>query len=240
MDRRLTEQDAAALALAALAHVRSGQVVGLGSGQAATAFVRALGREVKAGLEVRAVPTSEAVAGLAGRLGIPLVSLDEAPVIDVTLDGADEVDPHLDLIKGYGGALVREKVVAAASRRLVILVGREKLVPVLGSRGKLPVEVVPFAAGFCRRRFAELGCAPVLRSAGPTPVLSDNGNLIFDCAVGPIADPAGLDETLRRVPGVVGTGLFVGLAQAVLVVEGGRATSLTRPGGEAHPGERGG
>ena len=240
MDRRLTEQDAAALAQAALAHVRSGQVVGLGSGQAATAFVRALGREVKAGLEVRAVPTSEAVAGLAGRLGIPLVSLDEAPVIDVTLDGADEVDPHLDLIKGYGGALVREKVVAAASRRLVILVGREKLVPVLGSRGTLPVEVVPFAAGFCRRRFAELGCAPVLRSAGPTPVLSDNGNLIFDCAVGPIADPAGLDTTLRRIPGVVGTGLFVGLAQAVLVVEDGRATTLTRPGSQAHPGELGG
>ena len=240
MDRRLTEQDAAALAQAALAHVRSGQVVGLGSGQAATAFVRALGREVKAGLEVRAVPTSEAVAGLAGRLGIPLVSLDEAPVIDVTLDGADEVDPHLDLIKGYGGALLREKVVAAASRRLVILVGREKLVPVLGSRGKLPVEVVPFAAGFCRRRFAALGYAPVLRASGPAPVLSDNGNLIFDCAVGPIADPAGLDETLRRVPGVVGTGLFVGLAQAVLVVEDGRATTLTRPGSQAHPGELGG
>ena len=240
MDRRLTEQDAAALAQAALAHVRSGQVVGLGSGQAATAFVRALGREVKAGLEVRAVPTSEAVAGLAGRLGIPLVSLDEAPVIDVTLDGADEVDPHLDLIKGYGGALVREKVVAAASRRLVILVGREKLVPVLGSRGKLPVEVVPFAAGFCRRRFAALGYAPVLRASGPAPVLSDNGNLIFDCAVGPIADPAGLDTTLRRIPGVVGTGLFVGLAQAVLVVEDGRATTLTRPGSQAHPGELGG
>jgi ribose 5-phosphate isomerase A len=240
VDRRLTEQDAAALAQAALAHVRSGQVVGLGSGQAATAFVRALGREVKAGLEVRAVPTSEAVAGLAGRLGIPLVSLDEAPVIDVTLDGADEVDPHLDLIKGYGGALVREKVVAAASRRLVILVGREKLVPVLGSRGTLPVEVVPFAAGFCRRRFAALGCAPVLRSTGPAPVLSDNGNLIFDCAVGPIADPAALDATLGRIPGVVGTGLFVGLAQAVLVVEDGRTTTLTRPGGEAHPGERGG
>ena len=240
MDRRLTEQDAAALALAALAHVRSGQVVGLGSGQAATAFVRALGREVKAGLEVRAVPTSEAVAGLAGRLGIPLVSLEEAPVIDVTLDGADEVDPRLDLIKGYGGALLREKVVAAASRRLVILVGREKLVPVLGSRGKLPVEVVPFAAGFCRRRFAALGYAPVLRASGPAPVLSDNGNLIFDCAVGPIADPAGLDLTLRRIPGVVGTGLFVGLAQAVLVVEDGRATTLTRPGSQAHPGELGG
>ena len=220
------------LAERALAYVRSGQVVGLGSGQAATAFVQALGREVRGGLAVTAVPTSEATAALAARLGIPLVSLDEAPAIDVALDGADEVDPHLDLIKGYGGALVREKIVAAASRRLIILVGRDKLVPVLGSRGTLPVEVVPFAAGFCRRRLAEVGCRPVLRSNGSAPVLSDNGNLIFDCAVSPIPDAARLDETLRRIPGVVGTGLFVGIARAVLVAEGGRVTTLTRPEGE--------
>jgi len=226
---RLTEQDLTALAASALGYVRSGDVVGLGSGQAATAFVHALGRDVAAGLTVSAVPTSEATAALAGGLGIPLVSLDEAAAIDVTLDGADEVDPHLDLIKGYGGALVREKVVAAASRRLVVLVGREKLVPVLGSRGKLPVEVLPFAAGFCRRRLAELGCAPVLRANGSAPTRSDNGNLIFDCSVSPIADPGHLDDSLRRIPGVVGTGLFVGLAQVVLVVDGGRVTTLTRP-----------
>lgn len=229
MDGRLTEQDLTALAASALAYVRSGHVVGLGSGQAATAFVRALGREVKAGLAVTAVPTSEATAALAGGLGIPLVSLDEAAAIDVTLDGADEVDPRLDLIKGYGGALVREKVVAAASRRLVILVGREKLVSVLGSRGKLPVEVLPFAAGFCRRRLAELGCAPVLRANGSGPTRSDNGNLIFDCFVRPITDPGQLEDSLRRIPGVVGTGLFVGLAQVVLVVDDGRVTTLTRP-----------
>jgi ribose 5-phosphate isomerase A len=229
----LTDQDAATLAEQALAHVQPGGIIGLGTGRAATAFVRALGREVKAGLRVRAVPTSEATAALAERLGIPLVSLDEAPLIDVTLDGADEVDPDLDLIKGYGGALVREKVVAAASRRLVVLVGRDKLVPVLGSRGVLPVEVVPFAAGFCRRRLAEAGCDPVLRSRGSAPVLSDNGNLIFDCAVGPIADPAGLDEILRRIPGVVGTGLFVGAAHVALVADGGRVTTLTRRTSEA-------
>src|SRR3989442_1548672 len=156
MSMSLTDADAAALAAHALAYVHPGQVIGLGSGQAATAFVHALGREVQAGLSVTAVPTSEATATLARQLGIPLAALDDLPV-DVTVDGADEVDTRLDLIKGYGGALVREKVVAAASRRLVILVGRDKLVQVLGSRGKLPIEVVPFAAGFCRRRLAEAG-----------------------------------------------------------------------------------
>jgi ribose 5-phosphate isomerase A len=231
MGRHLTDPDAAALAEQALTYVQTGTVVGLGSGHAASAFVRALGQKVKAGLQVRAVPTSEATAALAGRLGIPLVSLDEAALIDVTLDGADEVDPHLDLIKGYGGALVREKVVAAASRRLVVLVGRDKLVPVLGTRGVLPVEVVPFAAGFCRRRLVDAGCDPVLRTGGSAPVRSDNGNVIFDCAVGPIADPARLDETLRRIPGVVGTGLFVGVAHTVLVASDGRVTTLTRRAG---------
>src|SRR2546427_12634632 len=199
----LSESDAAALAAHALAYVRPSQVVGLGSGHAARAFVHALGREMQAGLRVMAVPTSEAPATLARQLGIPLVSLDDAPSVDVTLDGADEVDPGLDLIKGYGGALIREKVVAAASRRLVILVGRDKLVPVLGSRGKLPIEVVPFAAGFCRRRLTEEGYAPVLRMNGAALGVTDNTNLIFDCAVSPITDATRLDGTLRSIPGVV-------------------------------------
>jgi ribose 5-phosphate isomerase A len=154
---RLTESDAAALAAHALAYVRPGQVIGLGSGQAATAFVRALGEKVAAGLRVTGVPTSEATTTLARTLGIPLTSLDDTPSVDVTVDGADQVDACLDLIKGYGGALVREKVVAAASRRLVILVGGEKIVPVLGTRGTLPIEVIPFAVGFCRRRLADAG-----------------------------------------------------------------------------------
>jgi len=228
MSMSLTDADAAALAAHALAHVRPGQVIGLGSGQAATAFVHALGREVQAGLRVTAVPTSEATARLARQLGIPLASLEDLPV-DVTVDGADEVDTRLDLIKGYGGALVREKVVAAASRRLVILVGRNKLVPVLGSRGKLPIEVVPFAAGFCRRRFAEAGYASVLRKNGTAPVVTDNANLILDCAVGPIADPLQLDGRLRSIPGVVGTGLFLGMAHTVLVWHKGSVTTMARP-----------
>jgi len=225
----LTDSDAAALAAHALAYVHPGQVIGLGSGQAATAFVHVLGRAVQAGLRTTAVPTSEATANLARQLGIPLASLEDVPAIDVTVDGADEVDPRLDLIKGYGGALVREKIVAAASRRLVILVGRDKLVPVLGSRGKLPVEVVPFAVGFCRRRLVEAGYAPVVRKNGTAPVVTDNANLILDCAVSPIADATQLDGKLRSIPGVVGTGLFVGMAHTVLAWDEGRVTTMARP-----------
>ena len=231
MPSRLSESDSAALASHALSYVRPGQVIGLGSGQAAWAFVHELGRAVQAGLRVTAVPTSEATATLARRLGIPIVSLDDAPSIDVTLDGADEVDARLDLIKGYGGALVREKIVAAASRRLVILVGREKIVPMLGTRGRLPIEVVPFGAGFCRRRLAAEGYPPVVRTDGGTPAVSDNGNLILDCTVHRIADAAGVDEKLRAIPGVVGTGLFVGMAHTVLVWDEGRVTTMSRPEG---------
>ena len=136
---RLTAEGAAALAAEALRLVSSGQIVGLGTGQAATAFVRALGQRVAGGLDVRGVPTSEATAELARQLGIKLVSLDDIESIDVAVDGADEVDARADLIKGYGGALLREKLVATAARRFVVLVGAEKLVPVLGSRGRLPL-----------------------------------------------------------------------------------------------------
>lgn len=223
----MTDQEAAALGAEAIAEVKSGHVVGLGTGQAATAFIHALGHAVKAGLTVTAVPTSEASATLARRLGIPLV--DEPVALDVAVDGADEVDPRLDLVKGYGGALVREKVVAAAARRFLVLVGAEKLVPALGTRGRVPVEVVPFSAPFCRRRLAELGYPPTARVKDGAPVVTDNGNLILDCAVGPIADPGALDAAVRAIPGVVGTGLFVGLAHAVMVWDRGRARTLVRP-----------
>lgn len=238
MSVSLTDSDAATLAAYALAYVRPGQVIGLGSGQAATAFVHALGREVQAGLGVTGVPTSEATATLARELGISLVSLEDSPSIDVTVDGADEVDAGLDLIKGYGAAFIREKVVAAASRRLVILVGREKLVPVLGSRGKLPIEVLPFAAGFCRRRLADEGYAPLLRKNGGAAVVTDNGNLVFDCAVGPIADATRLEGTLKSIPGVIGTGLFVRMAHTVLVSHEGRVTTMSRAASERR--EKGG
>lgn len=193
-------------------------VVGLGSGRAAEAFVRALGARVRAGLAVRGLPTSVPTANLAAAEGIPLVGFEDVEDVDVTVDGADEVDPRLDLIKGYGRALVREKIVAAASRRVIILVGAEKLVDQLGQRGIVPVEVVPFAAPFCARAFRHLGCRPELRQeADGAPVCSDNGNHIIDCRVAPLADAGALDAGLRGIPGVVGTGLFLGVADVVLV-----------------------
>lgn len=206
----------------ALEHVRDGQTLGLGTGRAATAFVEALGERVAAGLRIRGVPTSEATATLAGRLGIPLLTLEEAGVLDVTFDGADEVDPNLDLIKGYGGALVREKVVAASSRRFVVLVGAEKLVPSLGARGILPVEVVPFAEALCRRRLLEFGCEPGVRQRDGKPYITDNGNWILDCKVSKISDPGELDRRILSIPGVLGTGLFVGMADVVLIEDGDR------------------
>jgi ribose 5-phosphate isomerase A len=202
----------------ALEMVPDESVIGLGSGRAAWAFVELLGRCVRAGrLKVRGVPTSAKTADVAARAGVPLVGLEEADELAITVDGADEVDPALNLVKGYGRALVREKVVAAASRRLVILVGEAKLVRHLGDRGRLPVEVVPFAVPLCRRRLACLGLKPELWCEGSTPGLTDNGNHVLDCAVGPLDNPARLDDAIRRVPGVVGTGLFVDMTDTVLV-----------------------
>ncbi len=212
----------------ALDFVRDESVVGLGSGRAATAFIRALGRRVKAGLRVRAVPTSEATADLARQLRIPLLAPGDETEIDVTVDGADEVDPNLDLIKGYGGALVREKIVASASRKLVILVGPEKLVQVLGARGRLPVEIVPLALASCQRRLLDLKCRSRLRRAGSEPLVTDNGNYILDCEVSPIEAPGRLETALLSVPGVVGTGLFLGMADSVLIQRGKRIEERSR------------
>ena len=201
----------------ALTFVEDGDVEGLGTGRAASAFVHALGERIKAGLRVRGIPTSLATERLAGGLGIPLATLDEVEGLDITVDGADEVDPQLDVIKGYGGALIREKIVAAASRRLVILVGPEKLVPVLGTRGRLPVEVVPFGASTCARKLRALGYEARLREADGAPVESDNGNAILDCRVGAIRDPVVLERSLVEIPGVIGTGLFLGMVETVVI-----------------------
>ena len=210
----------AAIAAAAVEMIQDGFVVGLGSGRAAMAFVEALGKRTQQGLRIRGVATSQATADLAKTCAIPLVTIDEIDAIDITVDGADEVDPHLDLIKGWGGALVREKIVAAASKRLVIVVGSEKLVSVLGARGKLPVEVVPFGMGRCRRRLAELGLVSNPRIGGGNLFVTDNGNHILDCQVSAISNPAELEAKLCSIPGVVGTGLFPGMAETVLVQEG--------------------
>jgi ribose 5-phosphate isomerase A len=204
-------------------------IVGLGTGRAATAFICALSDRTSSGLRISAVPTSDESARLASSLGIPLVSLDETNLIDVTIDGADEVDRSLNLIKGYGGALVREKIVASASKRFIVLVGPEKLVDRLGARGRLPVEILGFATGFCRRRFADFGITADIRMNGELPFLTDNGNLILDCRVSEIEDVAGLEQKLRSVPGVVGTGLFLGMADKVFVLDNSGFRLLNRP-----------
>ena len=221
-----TSDSLATLATHALGFVRAGDVVGLGSGRAAEAFVRALGARVRDGLRARGVPTSEATERLARELGIDLVGLEAE--IELTVDGADEVDGRLNLIKGHGGAFVRERIVAAASRRQIILVTSDKLVETLGARGTLPVEVMPFAAPFCRRRLEDLELKPTLRMQEERPFVTDNFNVIFDCAAGPIEDPPGLEQAIRGIPGVIDTGLFLGTAERIIVADGDAIRELVR------------
>jgi ribose 5-phosphate isomerase A len=206
----------------ALELVPDGCAIGLGSGRAAWAFVELLGERIRAGrLRVRGVPTSEETARIATQHGVPLIGLNEVSELFLTVDGADEVDPNLDLIKGYGRALVREKIVAASSRQLVILVGDEKLVPQLGTRGRLPIEIVPFALPLCLRLLDDLALKPILWEIlweqNNQPALSDNDNYILDCTIDPIADAGRLERSILNIPGVVDTGLFLNMAQIVLV-----------------------
>ncbi len=198
----------------ALEYVPVGGTIGLGTGTAATAFIHAL---AGANRKIRGVATSQASAALAEQLGISLTTLDEVESLDVDFDGADEVDPAGNLIKGYGGALVREKIVAGASKKLVVLIGPEKIVAKLGERGKLPVEIVPFALGPCQYKLPKLGCDPVLRLKNGKPFVTDNGNYILDCRLSPLDRPDELEATLLRIPGVVGTGLFLSMASVILI-----------------------
>jgi ribose 5-phosphate isomerase A len=210
--------------------VSDGQIVGLGSGRAAAAFVKALAERVRAGLHVRGVPTSGRTAALATEQGIPLVDLDSIDAIDVAIDGADEVaEPTLDMVKGLGGAMLRERVVAAAAKQWIILVGKDKVSPVLGTRGVLPVEVVPFAATFCHRRLADLGLEGELRRTNGPVYVTDNGNHIFDCKIGPLSDPAALNRSVRAIPGVVEAGFFLAMNPIVLVQDGEAIRELGGP-----------
>ena len=205
--------------------VTSGMRLGLGTGSTARHFVDIIGERTRAGLEVVCVPTSEATRAQAEALGIPLTTLDATPELDLTVDGADEFDPDFNLTKGGGGALLREKIVAAASGRLVVIVDRTKQVARLG-KFPLPIEVVPFGLAATRRLVvdaaAEAGCrGPIdLRRDGQGHVfVTDGGHYILDCAFGEIPDPARLATALTRVPGVVETGLFIGMASVVIVAD---------------------
>lgn len=207
----------------ALTFVEPGMKLGLGTGSTAAMFVDLLGARVKAGLDVLCVPTSEATRVQAGRLGIRLTSLDEEPFLDLVVDGADEIDGELRLIKGGGGALLWEKIVASASDRMVVIADISKKVERLG-RYPLPVEVVPFGLKSTQRHIEVLagdaGCTGkiVLRSgADGSPFVTDSGNLLLDCAFEQIEDPESLADALQVIPGVVEHGLFLGLADVAIV-----------------------
>ena len=206
---------------AALEWVRDGMTLGLGTGRAAGAFVNALGARVADGLRITGVPTSEATKDLAARLAIPLARLEDVETLDITFDGADEVDDELDLIKGYGGAMVREKIVAARSNQLVILVGPEKLVRHLGQHGRLPIEVLPFGEALVRRELEKLGLDADRRvDERSNLVVTDNGNWILDAKLHPPLDANGLESAITAIPGVLGTGFFLGMADAVIIGDG--------------------
>jgi ribose 5-phosphate isomerase A len=215
------EKEAAGRAAARL--VRDGDVVGLGTGSTAYFAIIAIGERVKEGLKITGIPTSSQTAELARAVGIPLTTLDERPEIDITIDGADEVDPQLNLIKGGGGALLREKVVAFASKKMVVVADSSKIVSVLG-KFPLPVEVISFARNVIEKKITALGASTKLRMAADgSPYITDNGNEILDCSFGKIDDPGALARLLGDMPGIVEHGLFVGRARLVLV---GRGTSV--------------
>jgi len=214
MDQNALKELAAARAVEL---VQDGADVGLGSGSTAEIAIGMLGERVKQGLRIRGVPTSERTAMLADLAGIPLTTLEVAPRLAITLDGADEVDPDLNLIKGFGGALTREKIVARATELEVILVDESKLVERLGVRGVLPVEVLQFGWTRAAAEIAGLGLEPTLRRSLEGPYVTDNGGYILHLKIGPIDDPHALDARLKQVAGVVETGLFLGIAGLVLV-----------------------
>ena len=206
--------------------VRDGMVLGLGTGSTVYYFLQELGRMIREGLRIAGVPTSVQTTQVATQLAIPLTTLEAHPDLDLAVDGADEVDDDLNLIKGAGGALLREKIVAASAARFLIVVDDSKMVPQLGTRFPVPVEVVPFGSTPATRALEGLGARVTLRRGtnGQTWV-SDNGNYILDCHFGPIADAVALQQQLLAIPAVIDSGLFLGLTDLVLI---GHADGIRR------------
>lgn len=226
--------DADALKRAAAAEavqlVTDGMVVGLGSGSTAELFLAALAERVRGGLKITGVPTSRRVQSLAEEAGIPIAQLEDVKHIGLTVDGADEIlCPGLDLIKGRGAALLREKLVAASTERLCIVADSSKLVSTLGETQPVPVAVIPFGWAQTAERIRELGGEPTLRLASGRPLLSDDHLYILDCRFDPIADPAALSAALKSLMGVVEHGIFIGLA-ARAIVAGADGITVLKPG----------
>jgi len=230
------EQEKAQAAAAAVRWVRDGMVLGLGTGTTSAHFITQLGKRVRQGLKVQGLATSLASEALARQVGIPLLEPRRGLTFDLTVDGADELDPELRLIKGGGGALLREKVLETATRYLLVIADSSKLVPRLG-RFPLPLEVVPFALPWVLDAVEKLGGAPAVRMAKDdpnSPVHSDQKNLLVDCHFGQIADAEHLAAQLKTIPGIVEHGLFLGLARAAVIIQNGQAQVL-RPGQAARP-----
>jgi ribose 5-phosphate isomerase A len=222
------EAEKEAAARASLKYVHDGQIVGLGTGSTATIAIRYIGDRVREGLKIRGIPTSIASRDLAIQLGIPLTNFDEVQEIDVTIDGADEFDPALNLIKGGGGAMLREKIVASATNKLVIVTDSSKQVPVLG-KFPVPVEVIGFAEALVTKNIAELGASVAQRKdAAGKPYVTDEGHHILDCRFAQIPDPATLARKLSEMPGIVEHGLFVGMAKVVLMAKAGDVAEFRR------------
>lgn len=204
--------------------VENNMTVGLGTGSTVYWTIRKLGELlVKEKLKIRVVPTSRQTEKLAREFNIPLATFADVRKIDLTIDGADEISPALDLIKGGGGSLLREKLVAAASKRLIIVADESKIVTALGARA-LPIEIVPFAWEITARRVEKLNLNPVLRTRRGTAFITDNGNYILDCACRDdkkIDDPAALNRDLKLLPGIIETGFFIGMADKVIIAGGG-------------------
>jgi ribose 5-phosphate isomerase A len=204
----------------ALQYIQSGMTLGLGTGSTATHMLHVLAEALRDGRlrDIVGVPTSDAISALARQFGVPIATLDERPRLDLALDGADEIDPSLNLIKGLGGALLREKIVAASADRFIVLADQTKLVARLGTRAPLPVEVVAFGLPLATRRLAELGGVPTLRRiADGSAFRTDEGHVILDCRFPSIADAAALNAAINAIPSVVEHGLFVGMAALALV-----------------------
>jgi ribose 5-phosphate isomerase A len=216
-------------ARASLAYVRDGMVIGLGTGSTAAPMVRLLAEKVRAGMKVRGIPTSVQTEKLALSLGITLTTLEEVQEVDVTIDGADEFDPRLQLTKGGGGALLREKILASASKQMVVIADSSKQVTVLG-KFPLPVEVIKFARPLVQKKISALGAKVELRrAASGEPFITDEGNHILDCNFGQIPDPPALARALSDTPGVVEHGLFINLASVVLMGKGESVVEIRRP-----------
>ncbi|HXH16884.1 MAG TPA: ribose-5-phosphate isomerase RpiA [Sphingomonas sp.] len=224
----MIDDDKKAAAVAAVAEVRDGMLVGLGTGSTAAFAIRALGERVAVGLDIRAVVTSEASGNLARDVGIAVLDFADVAHVDLTIDGADEIDSRCFAIKGAGGAMLREKIVASSSARMVVIADGSKRVERIGS-AKLPVEVLPFGVAYVMRALDEMGAAPMIRGNYRT----DQGNLVVDCHFAALDDPRAVAATLSSIPGILGHGLFLDEVDAAYIATNGVVTRLERSGASA-------